>query len=217
MGAPASRRTSKATSRKEMLLQVAERQFGEKGFAGASVRDIADAAGVKIGSIYNFFSDKRGLYAETLECVCRRLHECVESAEMTDDPVENLRRVLGSIARFFQEQPSAHRMLAYEMMHFSSDMKAIGVLDKTRLLVSDIVVDGKRKGVFRDVEEGHLTFGLISSVFGFFVVKSLFAALFSRAGDPEKLFAANLPFPLFRALLTGIVTPPARGGPRCRK
>jgi AcrR family transcriptional regulator len=196
----------KPPSRRELLLRVAEQLFGEKGFDGASIRDIADAAGVKIGSIYNFFSDKHALHSAALERAYTRLHHYVETTELTDDPIENLRRILGAVAHFFDQHPMAHRMIVHEMMHFSEEMeRPIRVLHKTRTLVMDIINDGKRKGVFRDVDERTFSFGLINAVFGFFIVKPLFAKLLTdAAGAADEVFLDNLPFPLFETVMTGL-------------
>ena len=44
------------------LLHAALRLFAENGFAKASIRDIAQAAGVNPASISYYFGDKNGLY-----------------------------------------------------------------------------------------------------------------------------------------------------------
>jgi AcrR family transcriptional regulator len=205
LDAPVPAREPKSMPRKESLLRAAERVFGEKGFDGASIRDIADAGGVKIGSIYNFFSDKHALHSAVLERAYARLQEYVEAAELTDDPAANLRRVLGAVARFFDEHPMAHRMIAHEMMHFPGENeRAIRLLSKTRSLIMDIINDGKRKGIFRDVDQRTFSFGLINATFGFFIVRPLFGKLIPGTGREDEKFAANLPFPLFETLMAGL-------------
>jgi AcrR family transcriptional regulator len=198
-------RNPKPSSRKELLLRVAEQLFGEKGFDGASIRDIA-AAGVKIGSIYNFFSDKHALHSAALERVHSRLRQYVETAELRDDPAENLRRVLGAIAHFCDEHPMAHRMMVHEMMHFSEGVdRAVQVMHKTRSLVMDIINDGKRKGVFRDVDERAFSFGLINAVVGFFIARPPFGKLLTdEAGAADEEALDSLPFPLFETVMAGL-------------
>ncbi|AZN96508.1 TetR/AcrR family transcriptional regulator [Mesorhizobium sp. M9A.F.Ca.ET.002.03.1.2] len=44
------------------VLQDAMGAFRRAGFAGASIKDLADATGLTSGSIYNAFGDKEGLY-----------------------------------------------------------------------------------------------------------------------------------------------------------
>jgi AcrR family transcriptional regulator len=49
---------------RERLLDTAERLFAERGFAGTSVREIADAAKANLGAINYHFQSKENLYAE---------------------------------------------------------------------------------------------------------------------------------------------------------
>ena len=52
--------------REEQIVAVACRAFGEAGFAGTSVADVAEAAGISKPLIYNYFGSKEGLYAACL-------------------------------------------------------------------------------------------------------------------------------------------------------
>jgi AcrR family transcriptional regulator len=49
--------------REQQIVAVGCRLFGESGFAGTSVADIAEAAGISKPLIYNYFGSKEGLYA----------------------------------------------------------------------------------------------------------------------------------------------------------
>lgn len=54
-------RRALAQKRQQQILQAAAQVFAEKGFAGATIRDIARAAGVSEGSIYLYFKNKQDL------------------------------------------------------------------------------------------------------------------------------------------------------------
>lgn len=47
---------------KERILKAAYEQFIEKGYQGSSMRDIANRAGIKAGSIYNHFEGKEQIF-----------------------------------------------------------------------------------------------------------------------------------------------------------
>jgi AcrR family transcriptional regulator len=49
--------------REAQIVDVGCRIFGESGFAGTSVSDIAEAAGISKPLIYNYFGSKEGVYA----------------------------------------------------------------------------------------------------------------------------------------------------------
>jgi AcrR family transcriptional regulator len=64
------RRLSQAESRaltRKRLLEAAERVFAEKGFAAASLEEIAEAAGYTRGAVYYNFADKDELFIAVLE------------------------------------------------------------------------------------------------------------------------------------------------------
>lgn len=70
---------------RDALLDAAERLFAERGYFGASVREITDAAGTRLASINYHFGSKEALMGE----VVRR-----RAAVLRDDRLEGLRGAL---------------------------------------------------------------------------------------------------------------------------
>ena len=67
--APVRRSGTKGVARPEreaQILEVAGRLFGERGFAGTSVADVAEQAGISKPLIYNYFGSKEGLVERCL-------------------------------------------------------------------------------------------------------------------------------------------------------
>lgn len=60
-----ARRDAVATQKR--LLDAAENEFAQRGYAGARLRDIASAAGVQTTLIHHYFDDKRGLYRAVMD------------------------------------------------------------------------------------------------------------------------------------------------------
>lgn len=56
----------KGAATSEHLVRVATRIFAAKGFAGATTREICQAAGVNLAAIHYYFGDKDGLYRAAL-------------------------------------------------------------------------------------------------------------------------------------------------------
>lgn len=72
---------------RQHILDVAEAQFAERGFFGASVREVTDAAGVRLAAINYHFETKEELFrsvllrrAEAIEAERRKLLEGVASS-----------------------------------------------------------------------------------------------------------------------------------------
>src|SRR5712692_724256 len=61
-------------ARRSQILEAAARVFSEKGFHRATIRDVAQAAGIADGTIYNYFANKDALLLGILD----RLNETSE-------------------------------------------------------------------------------------------------------------------------------------------
>ncbi len=107
-------RSQRRKARTELaILEAAERQFLERGFQEAKVDEIAEAADVAVGSIYNHFGSKEGLQRALIERALE-LHDaymegCFDPAER---PIEQLVGAAESYARFALEHPGLFRMVA---------------------------------------------------------------------------------------------------------
>ena len=55
---PSTRRERHAAERKQLILTTAARLFAERGFHRATTKDIAEAADVSEGTLYNYFESK---------------------------------------------------------------------------------------------------------------------------------------------------------------
>jgi len=71
--------------KREALLAAAGEEFAEKGFEGASLNRVIEAAGFSKGSLYYYFEDKEDLYRTVAEEAMGRVLEAVGGYP---DPVE---------------------------------------------------------------------------------------------------------------------------------
>jgi AcrR family transcriptional regulator len=54
---------ARQTAYRDLILDAAERVFATKGFDGAKIKDVADAAGLALGTVYVLFPSKRDVFA----------------------------------------------------------------------------------------------------------------------------------------------------------
>ena len=69
-----------APARREQILDVALEVFGRAGYHGASMNDVAEAAGVTKPVLYQHFDSKRALFRALLEDVGNRLLSAIAKA-----------------------------------------------------------------------------------------------------------------------------------------
>ena len=85
-----SRRSS--LERREEILKIALSVLAERGFRGASMREIAERAQASKETLYAWFGDKRGLFEELVRWQAERVDAAVvPSLERGDDPAVVLR------------------------------------------------------------------------------------------------------------------------------
>src|SRR3954452_25451102 len=78
--------------RERQLVELGEELFAERGFAKASMDELARRAGVTKPVIYELFGSKEGLFRACLEGLALRLAESVaEAARAADGPDAGLR------------------------------------------------------------------------------------------------------------------------------
>lgn len=88
----------------ERILQCAGKEFLEKGYANASLRTIAQAAGTSTGSIYTRFGDKKGVFDALTAAAVKELLMWFQNSyqEYNDLParVQNENAMISGEAKF---------------------------------------------------------------------------------------------------------------------
>jgi len=75
----------------KLIFESAECVFGEKGFEGATMQDIASEAGVSLKTVYSSFSGKQELYGAIMHARGRAMLEAVDAARaQVVDPIGKL-------------------------------------------------------------------------------------------------------------------------------
>jgi TetR/AcrR family transcriptional regulator, transcriptional repressor for nem operon len=75
--------------------------FWQRGYRGVSVRELADAMGINVATVYSEFGDKERLFAEALAVYeSRNVPGFIGSLERTDANLDTIAEVLGAFADF---------------------------------------------------------------------------------------------------------------------
>jgi AcrR family transcriptional regulator len=96
-----------------MILDAAERLFADRGYDGTSLRDIADAVGVKVPSLYNHFPSKAELYRAVLERAWRPLFDLTR----TDGQTGVAEGIIAESMALLTTHPNVTRLLYQEALH----------------------------------------------------------------------------------------------------
>ncbi|WP_134325065.1 TetR/AcrR family transcriptional regulator [Cumulibacter soli] len=134
------------------ILDAAVRVFGKRGYHGTSVRDIAEAAGVSPGSLYNHFDSKHDLLVVILDRGLDNLVSASEDALYTaaPDPVSRLKALVGTHVRTHAVARIESYIGNSELRSLSRDARAliISKRDTQQRMFDRVVRDGTKQGVF---------------------------------------------------------------------
>jgi AcrR family transcriptional regulator len=91
--------------REQQLLDVAEEQFAENGYGGASIEAISRIAGVSRPIVYDHFGDREGVYIACLSRARGELEEMILAAVATaSTPREMIERGTGAYFEFVEQR-----------------------------------------------------------------------------------------------------------------
>jgi AcrR family transcriptional regulator len=140
--------------RREKIAEAASMVIANKGFAASSIREIADAAGMHVPTMYQYVSSKDEVLELVYRWVMRRVRENVDKALVsTQDPRERLRAVTLKLIENNTQGRRDTGVLNRELRSLSKTARA-RVLDEYVEVVGDIsevISEGVASGEFRPV------------------------------------------------------------------
>ena len=168
------------------ILDVAGREFADRGYAGARVDEIAARTRTTKRMIYYYFTSKENLFVEVLVraySVVRAAEEQVDVAGL--DPREALRRVAGLTFDHHESHPDFIRLVTIENIHAAQHLATSPELSKlgtpARDVLTRILENGVAAGEFRDDVDPLDVHMLISSFCVFRTAnRHTFNAIFGR-------------------------------------
>jgi len=107
-----SRRDPVVRDTKQRILDAAVEVFGERGYRGASVDDVAMAAGVTKGAVYYYFTDKDDLARDLQHVLWGQLaQDALEVYDPEHPAVDNLLRCFEAFLATIQSMAGARTFL----------------------------------------------------------------------------------------------------------
>lgn len=165
-----SRPRDEGSETRENILEVATREFADKGLAGARIDEIAERTASSKRMIYYYFGSKDELYRAVLERAYHRIREQEQQARFEDLPPDQaLRAVIGHNFDYHYEHPEFVRLVMSENVHHGEHIAEIeGLRGRNRSAIDQlaaILEKGEEQGLFRagiDPVDLHMTISALS-------------------------------------------------------
>jgi AcrR family transcriptional regulator len=165
--------------RRDQVIEVARRLFGERGTTDVPMDEIAAEAGVSRSTVYVYFANRDELLRACLKGMHDQLLEDIaESWEGDAEPAHRLERLIEGMLERIDDDPGFFR-LALTQGSAAQGGEAVGselalISLNIARLVRDLFVDGVSAGAFRDVD-ADMALSLIG--------QQIYGAMAVRAGE----------------------------------
>lgn len=166
-------KTRNAAVTRENILKIATREFAERGYDGASIEAIVVGCDISKNLIYHYFDSKEGLFIEVMERAYGAMRERQNELTLSGDPVCDMRNLVEKTIQHFIDQPDFHLLLSIENLHKAAHIRKSAVISQMfnplRAALSQILQEGKDKGVFRPDAEWVDLYVSISGLGAYFI------------------------------------------------
>lgn len=134
----AKRKRMPRAERMRQMVEVAEQVFSARGYAAASMDEIAELVGVSKPMLYEYFNSKEGLLLACIRESRSVLREVTEQATVGATTAEDaLRRGLLAFFVFIRERREAWSLLRHEMALIGTP--AAAEVEETRRQQTDLI------------------------------------------------------------------------------
>ena len=158
--------------RRERVLQAAMAEFGRHGYSGGSLNVIARRAGVAKGSLFQYFADKRDLYAFITDVVSQRVRAYMEDRIRELDPsrpfFDFLTDWLDVWIAYFADHPHERSLHAAASLEVDTDARISvrSVIHRHYLeVLRPLVRDAQLRGEFRKDADTDALMSLLLLIF----------------------------------------------------
>ena len=138
------------------ILEAALALFAERGFWGASIRDIANETGLRSATLYSHYASKDQILADLVLIGHQVHHAALQAAIAPDDAIPaQLAAVVRAHVRFHAEHSRLAVVANAELHALSGELvaPALAVRDSSTQILFDLARRGVEAGVFAPIDE----------------------------------------------------------------
>ena len=189
--------------RRDQVIDVARRLFGERGTTDVSMDEIASEAGVARSTVYVYFANRDELLRACLQRMHDQLNEGIALTWQHEaEPAHRLERLIEEMLARVDDNPAFFRLALVTQGTPARGAEAVGTelalisLSIARL-IRDLVVEGIERGEFRPIDPDLATTLIGQQVYG---------AMAVRAEEPAPQARAQAAADTVRFILHGLST-----------
>ncbi|MBN2225417.1 MAG: TetR/AcrR family transcriptional regulator [Deltaproteobacteria bacterium] len=204
----AQRIETERQERIERILDAARKLFVEKGYLGATMRDIALEAELSTGAIYVYFSGKDDIYERVCEEAFMVVIGLIKKEAITEGtPRDRIRAIARQYVTFYTDYTEYFEMLTFHDLGFTKRGQSEHLRERLKDLtaqavriIEEVMVEGIAGGEFSsDIDSAQASFNLWAGLEGVLIL-DMMGYLKNFNLDLEKVVQTQL-----KILLGGIM------------
>jgi AcrR family transcriptional regulator len=182
MSSERPRNPERTAARREQILDAAYQVFASKGYATATIADVAQSLRLGHGTIYRYFDNKLDLFMAVIARILAQLAgaltgEGPQSSNTLQEYREQVVRIGNRLADMLDTDPAVAKLLFYEAMGISAELdEHIQAAFEAAGRITELFLhNGKSKGFLRqdmDVEATSLAMNALMFEAGRRIVRS---------------------------------------------
>jgi len=140
--------------KREEIVKTACRLFAKKGYYNTTIPDIAEAMGMSVGNLYNYFSSKEELAKYIMQYSSKLLGN--EIKKINDENITTKEKIFKIVRRFFEIAEEQPELIEYFLRVFLANREVFDEGCEGFLCVGDVITEltifleeGARKGDLR--------------------------------------------------------------------
>jgi AcrR family transcriptional regulator len=164
--------------RRDQVIDVARRLFGERGTTEVSMEEIAAVAGVARSTVYVYFANRDELLRA---CLQRMLNQLLESIavdwERDTEPAQRLRTLIGGMFERLDDNPAFFRLALVTQEAVTQGSAAVGselalIGLEIAGMIDNLYLEGVSSGLFRPMEPDRATSLIGQQIYGAMSVRA---------------------------------------------
>jgi len=146
---------NRRTLRRKQIFEGAVRVFAEKGYHSATVQEVAEAAGLAKGTVYEYVKTKEDILILVMEEGLAMIFEAVEkSLKKETDPVSRIKALIQVMLKVLNKYKKVMQVVEHEIKGLSGSayVKFQGLKRGYLCVVEEILEDGVREKKFKPMD-----------------------------------------------------------------
>ena len=166
------------------ILQAAKSLFLRKGYTAASMREIAEEAGIGKATIYHHFQDKETIFKTLISTNIGKMHQAYGAIEVESEPQRRITVAAEVSMQFLYESADLLQIARREIPTARAEMLTTysSLFARYTLMLEESIQQGIEAGIFRAVDPKEAALVFMTMIQGNF---ALYYLLGKRLESPE--------------------------------